>query len=75
MLAAEAAATIFVLEADRNHRGRAKTAMRRLRMTDSALIGVVLTKFDSRKAGAAGYYGYEYYDYRSDSDTAPPRAA
>ena len=75
MLAAEAEATIFVLEADRNHRGRAKTAMRRLRMTDSALIGVVLTKFDSRRAGAGGYYGYEYYDYRSDSDREQPRAA
>jgi capsular exopolysaccharide synthesis family protein len=75
MLAAEAAATIFVLEAERNHRGRAKAAMRRLRMTDSALIGVVLTKFDARKAGVGGYYGYEYYDYRSDTDAAKPKRA
>ena len=64
-IASLADATVFVVEANRGHGGRLKTALRRLRGMDSNLVGAVLTKFDPNKAGNnyASYYGYDYYSY------------
>ena len=59
---------IFVVEADRGHRGALKTALRRLRAMRPVLLGAVLTKFDPSRAGNrySEYYGYQYYQYGSD---------
>lgn len=70
MLAANADATLFVVEAGRGSRGRTKAALRRLRLNGAHLLGALLTKFEPRRAGVESYYGAAYYDY----DTAKPRA-
>tara|TARA_B100000678_G_scaffold93270_1_gene77883 strand:- start:550 stop:2712 length:2163 start_codon:yes stop_codon:yes gene_type:complete len=59
--------TVFVVEANRGHRGSAKTAIRRLHTGRAHVVGAVLTKFDPDKtASAYGYYGYDYYRYGND---------
>lgn len=64
ILSSIADATVYVVEANRPHRGAAKTAVRRLRTANSNLIGAVLTKFNPEKAGSGyNYYGYNYYNY------------
>lgn len=63
MLAANAQAVLFVIEANRGLRGRTKAALRRLRLNDAYMLGALLTKFEARKAGLDQYYGYEYYSY------------
>ena len=68
LLARQARATVFVIEANRAHRGQAKAAIRRLLAGRASLVGVVLTKFDARRVGYGygyGSYGYSYYDYGS----------
>jgi polysaccharide biosynthesis transport protein len=68
-LAALADGVMLVVEADRGRGGQLKNAIRRLRASNSALLGVVLTKFNPKQAGNAySYYGYEYYRYDSDSE-------
>jgi succinoglycan biosynthesis transport protein ExoP len=63
-LASLAEATIIVVEANRPHRGQAKTSVRRLRDAHANILGGVLTKYDVRMMGygtGAGYgYGYGY---------------
>ena len=56
---------VFIVEADRNRRGALKTALRHLRAVRPVILGAVLTKFDTTKAGNrySEYYGYEYYQY------------
>lgn len=58
--------TLVVVEANRVHRGQAKTAIRRLEETGANLIGIVLTKFDYREAGYGYDYYYSYYSYGKD---------
>lgn len=71
ILSSIADATVYVVEANRQHRGSAKTAIRRLRAARGNLIGALLTKFNPEKAGAAyGYYGYGYYAYGHQHDNA-----
>lgn len=76
LLADAAAGTVMVIEAGVTKRELARMALHRLRMVRSHLVGVILTKFDIRKAGYS--YGYMYghgtgygygYDYGSK---APP---
>lgn len=71
MLSALVDGVIFVVEADRGHRGALKTALRRLRAMRPVLLGAVLTKFDPTRAGNrySEYYGYQYYRY-DDADAA-----
>jgi capsular exopolysaccharide synthesis family protein len=69
ILSALADATVFVVEANRSHRGGAKGAIRRLRSARSRLLGCVLTKFDLKKAGNQ-HYSYEYYEYGPEAPTA-----
>ncbi|HYD24916.1 MAG TPA: polysaccharide biosynthesis tyrosine autokinase [Croceibacterium sp.] len=65
-LAALADGVMLVVEADRGRGGQLKNALRRLRGSNPVLLGVVLTKFNPRRAGNAySYYGYEYYRYDS----------
>jgi capsular exopolysaccharide synthesis family protein len=55
--------TIFVVEANGAHHGHAKSALKRLLAGRGKLLGVILTKFDARKAGYKSDYGYYYYEY------------
>jgi succinoglycan biosynthesis transport protein ExoP len=67
-LAAFAEATVMVVEANRAHRGQAKTSVRRLRAARANILGGILTKYDVRMMGygAGGNYGYGYgYGYGS----------
>lgn len=57
-----AAATVFVIEANRSSRGTTKAAVRRLLAARARIIGAVLTKFDARRIGYGSDYGY-YYTY------------
>lgn len=67
-LGAAAEATIFVVEANGAHHGSARAALRRLMDSRVNILGVVLTKFNAKKAGYGQDYGYYYYDYRLESD-------
>ena len=62
----------LVIEADRSRGGQLKGALRRLRGANPTLVGAVLTKYDPSKGGNsyASYYGYDYYRYDSDENTA-----
>lgn len=61
ILAATVGGTLFVLESRGTRRGQARGALRRLRMGSARLLGIVLTKFNTR---AVQYGGYDYaYDY------------
>jgi capsular exopolysaccharide synthesis family protein len=62
--------TTFIVSAGSTKREVAKSALKRLRLVDARLVGVVLTKFDMKKAGyryghsyGSGYghgYGFDY---------------
>jgi capsular exopolysaccharide synthesis family protein len=58
-LASVVKGVIFVVEADRAHRGGAKAALKRLSNTRAFVLGAVLTKF----SGKVGADNYEYYGY------------
>jgi capsular exopolysaccharide synthesis family protein len=64
-LSSMADATIFVLEANRTSKDDAEAAVRRLRNSGAAQIGLVLTKYDRSKNPGAYDYG-SCYDYASD---------
>jgi Mrp family chromosome partitioning ATPase len=65
-LAAAADGTLFVMEAHCASKETGRMALRRLVTSGANVIGLVLTKFDARKAG--GGYGYAYtYEY-GDTD-------
>lgn len=60
-------ATVFVLEANRLPFGQVRTAVRRMGMSGSNVIGVVLTKFRALEAGESYSYQYNYYRYGHDN--------
>lgn len=71
LLAATAGGTLFVLESRGTRRGQARGALRRLNTGRARLLGVVLTKFNS-KAASYGSYNYAYdYDYGSKPEAKP----
>lgn len=53
---------VFVIDSSRAHRGQVRHALRRLRELRVSVLGVVLTKYDTRRLGYGEYYGY-YYRY------------
>lgn len=60
-LASAVEGVLFVIEANGAHRGHAKSALKRLLGANARIVGAVLTKYDAKKSGFAGYgYGYEY---------------
>jgi polysaccharide biosynthesis transport protein len=65
IVSAEAEATVFVIEANRSHRGASKLALRRLRNANARILGAVMTKFKPDGSSDYGYYGYDYYSYGS----------
>jgi succinoglycan biosynthesis transport protein ExoP len=77
-LSNQVAGTVMVVEAGGTKDAMAQAAIKRLRAGRVRLIGVVMTKFDLKKAGyvyghAHGYgYGYGYgYDYGHKPEPAP----
>ncbi|MFC4294428.1 tyrosine-protein kinase family protein [Novosphingobium tardum] len=63
---------VMVVEANGARRGSTRSALGRLRMMNSTILGAVLTKFRP-EAGTnrySAYYGAQYYHYK-DSETAP----
>lgn len=73
ILAATVGGTLFVLESKGTRRGQARGAMRRLRMGQARLLGVVLTKFNAQ-ASSYGSYDYSYdYNYGAQSTTSKSR--
>lgn len=67
LLAASVLGSVFVLESRGTRRAQARGALRRLLVGNARMLGVVLTKFDTRAANY-GAYNYAYdYDYGSTS--------
>jgi capsular exopolysaccharide synthesis family protein len=62
VLASLVGGVIFVLESRGTRRGQARGALRRLRMANANVLGVVLTKFSAKATWyGSGYdYGYDY---------------
>lgn len=61
ILANEAEATVFVIEAGRNAPRTVETALTRLRQAEARIAGTVLIKFDPGRLGYGGTdYGYSY---------------
>ncbi|WP_421850517.1 GumC family protein [Novosphingobium sp.] len=69
VLAALVDSVIIVIQSDRGRRGSLKASLRRLRNMRSNILGGVLTKFDPTEKGNrySEYYGYNYYQYSSNS--------
>lgn len=61
-LASIVKAVVFVVEADRAHRGGAKAALKRLADVRATLLGAILTKHNN----GSDRDGYEYYGYGKD---------
>jgi len=73
MIAAAVAATIVVIEAGKTGRHHAAATIRRLKMAQGHLTGVVLTKFDARKASYGYGTSYEFqYNYDYGKTAKPP---
>lgn len=62
LISSVTAATLFVVEAGKTHRGQTKAALSRLRSIHAKLVGAVLSKFDRRQVayGTDYQYAYEY---------------
>jgi succinoglycan biosynthesis transport protein ExoP len=70
-LAAAVDGLVFVVEASRSHHGQAKAALKRLLGAKARILGVILSKFDARKAGYKGEYGYYYYGSATNAAALP----
>lgn len=78
ILASAVMGTVLVVEAGGTRRGMARSAIRRLSHGRTRLLGVVLTKFNARKASYGYGYGYSYayeYNYGGDAAKLPRRGA
>jgi succinoglycan biosynthesis transport protein ExoP len=65
LIASVATGAVLTIEAGRTTRAQAKAAIKRLRLGNARIFGVVLTKFDSRKTQYGYGYNYNYeYDYQ-----------
>lgn len=74
MLAATVAGTVLVVEAGGTGRNLARIAIRRLGVGGGRILGVLLTKFDARKASYGYGYGYGYaYEYNYGSSNTRKR--
>lgn len=72
ILAATVEGTLFVLQSRETRRGQARGALRRLHLGTVNLLGVVLTKFNTR---ATSYGGYDYaYDYNYGGESKDSKA-
>lgn len=58
---------LMIVNAQAFHRGAIKSALRRLHIIGSPILGVVLSMFDMKNADSEySYYGYNYYRYGDD---------
>lgn len=70
LLAAAVSGVVFVVESRGTRRGQARGALRRLQVGRAHLLGVVLTKFNTK---STSYGGYDYaYDYHYGGDQPDP---
>ncbi|HST35285.1 MAG TPA: polysaccharide biosynthesis tyrosine autokinase [Allosphingosinicella sp.] len=68
LLASKLDGVVYVVESYGVQSRAANVALNRLRNSNARVLGAVLTKFESKKAGYG--YGYDYgYGYGSDRDT------
>ena len=75
LLSSVADGTLIVCSAGETPAETVKAATKRLVMTNSQLLGGILTKFNSQKAGYGyAYYGYDYYGYGKDNQKSLPAA-
>jgi Mrp family chromosome partitioning ATPase len=69
LLSSATAATVFTVGAGQARTGLIRGALKRLQLSRSPVIGVVLTKFDNKTAGYSYGYDYSYtYGYGAGSD-------
>jgi capsular exopolysaccharide synthesis family protein len=62
LIASQVEGVCFVMEAHGTHKSSARTAIARLRSTETTILGAIVTKFDSKRAFSG--YGYDYgYGY------------
>jgi len=67
-LASQVDGVLMMVDGGDFKRGTVKASLRRLRLVDTNVLGIVLTKFDPKNAtGDYSYYGYDYYSYASES--------
>ncbi|MBZ9937951.1 polysaccharide biosynthesis tyrosine autokinase [Mesorhizobium sp. BR1-1-16] len=72
LLSSVADGTLIVCSAGETPAETVKAATKRLSMTNSQLLGGILTKFNAQKAGYGyAYYGYDYYGYGKDNQPQP----
>lgn len=68
LLAASVSGVVFVIEARGTRRGQARGALRRLKVGNARLLGLVLSKFSAKSTSYGGYdYAYDY-NYGGDAD-------
>lgn len=72
LLASIVEGTLFVVQSRGTRRGQARGALRRLAQGRSRILGVVLTKFNT-KATTYGNYDYAYDYHYGSTATAPSR--
>lgn len=73
LLASRVGGVVLVVESGRTGRKVVKAAIRRLKVGNARILGVLLTKFDVRVSGYGYGYGYGYsynYDYSYGSKPA-----
>ncbi|MDP1737502.1 MAG: polysaccharide biosynthesis tyrosine autokinase [Caulobacter sp.] len=72
LIGSRAAGTVLVVEAGQTGRRLVKAAIRRMRLANSRMLGVLLTKFDARNSAYGYGYGYGYgYQYSYDYGAKP----
>lgn len=75
LLAAAVEGTVFVVESKTTRRTQARGSIRRLMIGKTRMLGVVLTKFDSKQAAYGGYdYAYDYNYGAERSERADGKA-
>jgi Mrp family chromosome partitioning ATPase len=70
LLASAVEGTVFVAQANGTHKNVVEVAVGRLQDASAHILGLILTKFDSRRA----YYGHGY-DYGYGYGEAEPERA
>ncbi len=72
LLAAAVGGVVFVIESRGTRRGQARGALRRLKVGQAHLLGLVLSKFSAKSTSYGGYdYAYDYkYGAEQDRDSA-----
>ncbi|MDZ4390657.1 MAG: polysaccharide biosynthesis tyrosine autokinase [Gemmatimonadales bacterium] len=68
LLAAAVGGVVFVVESRGTRRGQARGALRRLKVGNAHLLGLVLSKFSAKSTSYGGYdYAYDY-QYGAEAD-------